>query len=246
MQSQDLVFHFAAQSNIALSSINADAEIKNGVLATVNVLESMKDHGIHQLIFASSGSVYGLTDSLMQESSTLPSPISIYAANKIASESFIHSYSYLFDIQSLICRFSNIVGSRIRRGVIHDFILQLREHPDYLQILGDGNQYKPFMTVSDCIDAILYTYGHVLPNPVATFNISTNTRITVNDIATIVMKAMNLTDVELRYSGGSQGWSGDQPVVHLDTSALSALGWHPQNSALSAIVQTTRSLLQEL
>jgi len=58
----------------------------------------------------------------------------------MAAEAQIVAYSAMFGIQAWIFRFANIVGSRAGHGIIHDLILQLKEHPKELTVLGDGTQ----------------------------------------------------------------------------------------------------------
>ena len=60
-----------------------------------------------------------------------------------------------------ILRFANVVGKRATHGVIHDFIQKLKQSPSELEILGDGNQSKPYLHVGDCIDGILFGFENL-------------------------------------------------------------------------------------
>jgi UDP-glucose 4-epimerase len=58
-------------------------------------------------------------------------------------------------MQAWIFRFANVIGARSTHGVIFDFINKLRKDPGELEILGNGKQRKAYLTVDDCVDAIL-------------------------------------------------------------------------------------------
>ena len=118
----DLVWHVAANSDISYGTAYTDFDLKGGTLVTYNVLEAMRRSGAKQLIFSSSGAVYG-------EPTVMPTPenygpilpISLYAASKVACETLITAFAHNYDLRAWIYRFGNIVGPNPTHGVIHDF-----------------------------------------------------------------------------------------------------------------------------
>ena len=68
------------------------------------------------------------------------------------------SYSHLFGIKVTMFRFANVVGAGMGHGVIFDFIRKLKRNPEELEILGDGNQEKPFFLVEDCISGMICAF----------------------------------------------------------------------------------------
>ncbi|HEY0372529.1 MAG TPA: NAD-dependent epimerase/dehydratase family protein, partial [Thermoanaerobaculia bacterium] len=144
----DRVWHLAANSDISFGTKYTDFDLKGGTLVTYNVLEAMRRTGIKEIVFSSSGAVYG-------EPTVMPTPedygpilpISLYAASKVACEGLITAFAHNYDLTAWIFRFGNIVGPNPTHGVIHDFVLRLRDNPRELTILGDGNQSKPYVYV---------------------------------------------------------------------------------------------------
>ncbi|MFC1902786.1 hypothetical protein ACFLX4_01800 [Chloroflexota bacterium] len=65
----------------------------------------------------------------------------------------------------------------------------------------------------------------------------------VTTIAKMVIEAMNLTNVELAYTGGDRGWRGDIPRVRLDMTKMNRLGWKPKYSSTEAIRRAIRDML---
>jgi UDP-glucose 4-epimerase len=82
-------------------------------------------------------------------------PISLYGATKLAGEAIVSRYCHVFDIPCIVARLANIIGPTNVHGVVHDFISKLSGHPDYLDILGNGQQNKSYLYIDDCVNALL-------------------------------------------------------------------------------------------
>ena len=72
------------------------------------------------------------------EDAPFPVQTSLYGASKLAAEGLISAYAEGFGFQAWIFRFVSILGERYTHGHVFDFYRQLREHPDRLDVLGDG------------------------------------------------------------------------------------------------------------
>ena len=238
------IWHLAANSDISFGTTYTDFDLKGGTLVTYNVLEAMRNSGAREILFSSSGAIYG-------ESTIHPTPenygplfpISLYAASKLACEGLITAYAHNYDIQAWIYRFGNIVGPNPTHGVIHDFVLRLLEDPTRLQILGDGSQAKPYVHVEDCLDGMMFGQQYATEK-VNCFNLAVEDRTTVTDIALGVLRALNLNQerVLLDYTGGSRGWKGDVAFVNLDTSRMKTLGWAPKMNSSEAVHRCIREV----
>jgi UDP-glucose 4-epimerase len=82
-------------------------------------------------------------------------PVSVYGASKAACENLIRAYSKLYGIRAIILRYANVVGPRLRHGVVWDFVNKLRKHPSELEILGDGKQVRSYIYIYDAIEATI-------------------------------------------------------------------------------------------
>ena len=243
----DRVWHLAANSDISYGTTYTDFDLKGGTIVTYNVLEAMRRSGVKELVFSSSGAVYG-------EPTVMPTPenygpilpISLYAASKVACEGLITAFSHNYDMRCWIFRFGNIVGPNPTHGVIHDFVLRLNEDPTRLRILGDGTQSKPYVYVSDCLDGIEFGVAHAV-DPVNFFNLAVDDQTSVTEIAEWTIAAMGIdrSKIELEYTGGSRGWKGDVAQVRLDTRKMTALGWKPQRSSREAVRQTIEDVVTQ-
>jgi len=243
----EVVWHLAANSDISFGTKYTDFDLKGGTLVTYNILEAMRRTGGKQIIFSSSGAVYG-------EPTVMPTPedygpilpISLYAACKVACETLITAFVHNYDMRCWIYRFGNIVGPNPTHGVIHDFVLRLRENPRRLVVLGDGTQSKPYVYVEDCIAGMEFGY-RAAQNAVNYYNLAVDDQTSVTEIAEWTIAAMSIdrSEIEVTYTGGPRGWKGDVAQVQLDTRRMSRLGWRPKLSSHQAVRRTIREIVEQ-
>jgi UDP-glucose 4-epimerase len=240
----DAVFHLAANSDIAESASNPKIDFNNTFMTTWNTLECCRLFNVNKFVFASSSAVYGDTIRELKEEIGPFLPVSYYGAGKLASESFICAYSSMSNIQSWIVRFPNVVGERTTHGVIHDFIKKLERNHRQLEILGDGNQKKPYMYVKDLVEAVFFIY-RTAKEKVNYYNVGAEDLTTVTEIARIVCEEMKLKNVKLKYTGGSKGWNGDVPHYKYDLNKIKSLGWKAKYSSTESVRIAVRSILKK-
>ncbi len=245
MKDADVIWHLGANTDIRRGNQDSTLDLDNCTIATRNVLECMVSLKIKHLIFASSATVYGDAPPVPLSETYGPlMPISLYGAAKLACEGLISAYSHLYGIHARIFRFANIVGSRMGHGVIYDFIEKLKANPNELEILGDGNQRKPFLLVDDCIEGMLCASVNG-KEQCGIYNLGCGSVTVVSEIADIVSEQMGLTP-EFKFAGGERGWLGDVPIVYFNILKMRELGWHPKQSSTDAIRIATRALIEEL
>jgi len=243
LKGADRVYHIAADPDVRQSAVTPDSQMKNNITATYRVLEAMRAHGVPELVFTSTSTVYGEATVIPTPETYTPlEPISVYGATKLACEALISSYCHSFDMQAWIYRFANIIGERSNHGVIPDFIHKLRKDPQELEILGDGRQTKSYLEVGECVRAVEFGIDHA-HDPVNTFNIGSEDWIDVVAIADIVTEEMNLSGVRYRFTGGARGWVGDVPKMQLSVERLKALGWRCETTSRESVRTATRALL---
>ncbi len=230
----DSVFHMAANSDIQRGGEETGRDLKLTFLTTFRVLDAMGEHGVKDLIFASSSAIYGEVEEDIREDHGPIQPLSFYGAAKNAAESYISAFVHNFGMRAWIFRFPNVAGSRLTHGVVHDFIKQLQADPTKLTILGDGNQLKPFLHVNDLIDAMLLA-RELLSDPLNCLNIAAETRTPVRKVAEIVVEEMGLKDIPFDFTGGPAGWKGDVPRYQYDLTRIKSLGWTPRHTSDEAI-----------
>lgn len=239
----DVIFHMAANSDIASSHDNPNVDFDNTLTTTYNVLLAMKEFGVKNLVFASTSAIYGDTGVSVDEDFGPLFPISHYGASKLASEAYISSFCENYGLKAWITRFPNVVGERATHGAIYDFINKLRKNPAELEVLGDGTQIKPYLYVKDLVEAIIMVWKNT-NEQVNYFNIGVESRTTVKEMAEMVIEEMNL-NASIRYTGGDRGWVGDVPQFSYSLDKIHNLGWSAKVSSNEAVRKSIQYILEQ-
>jgi UDP-glucose 4-epimerase len=241
----DLVFHLAANANIAAGVNDPTLDYEHSLVATFSLLQAMRHHGVKKLFYTSGSGVYG-EDVKKPAPETLGPlfPISMYGATKLGAEGLVSAFCHLFDMRAWMLRPANIIGPNATHGVVFDFVKRLRAEPTKLRILGDGHQTKAYLHVSDVIDAMMLVIAKGKER-INIFNLSSNSYIEVNEIARIVLREMKLKDVKITHTPGTVGWKGDIALVRLNNRRLAKLGWRANYTSAQAVRATVRALQGE-
>jgi UDP-glucose 4-epimerase len=215
-------------------------DLEQNTIATSHVLEAMRSVGVTKIAFASTGSVYGEPDVFpTPERPPFPTQTSLYAASKLAAEGMIGAYCHGYGMTGVVFRFVSILGERYTHGHVFDFYRALKADPTRLRVLGDGRQEKSYLYVRDCISAMLTAVGahdedHGSFN---VYNLGTDETIIVDDSIRVIVEHLGVSP-DIEHTGGRRGWAGDSPLIHLDCTAIRALGWRPTLTIEEGIVRT--------
>ncbi|MGB6067659.1 MAG: NAD-dependent epimerase/dehydratase family protein [Desulfomonilaceae bacterium] len=236
------VFHLAANADVRGGRLDRNVDLQQNIIGTHRVLEAMKVAGASEIVFTSSATVYGEPKRFPTPEDYAPLQTSLYGASKLAAEAIIQAYSEYFGIRSYIFRFVSWIGERYSHGVIFDFVNKLRAKPEELEILGDGNQKKSYLHVEDGIRGIFLALEKMraLKNVI---NLGHVEYMNVKDLANIVCQELELSNVSYRCTGGTRGWLGDSPFVHLDISRLHSVGFQPRIGIEEGVRRTVRYLM---
>ncbi len=244
MKGADVVWHLAANTNMVVGAGATQVDVEHGFIATHSVLEAMKNAGVRNLLFASSGAVYGDIERPPAAETYGPLlPVSMYGACKLGAEGLISAYCSLFQINAWMFRFGNVLGARMSHGVIYDFIQKLKKDPTQLEILGDGTAEKNYILVEEVIDGMQFAFQQGPQTGCNLFNLGSPSTTLVTDIADIVIQEMSLQNVRCHFTGGARGWPGDQPRVYMDVEKMRTLGWSTRHTSNEAVrIATMRYL----
>lgn len=179
------VVHLAARPSVPRSIEDPVASHNSNTTGTLEVLEAARRAGGVHVIVASSSSVYGANPELPKHEGLKPSPVSPYAAMKLATETYTLAWGASFGMEVLAFRFFNVFGPLQPAGHAYAAALPafisaaLEGRP--LPIHGDGEQSRDFTYVgSVCAvihDAIRRRVTH--PEPV---NLAFGSRITLLEV----------------------------------------------------------------
>lgn len=190
----DYVYHLAAYAAEGLSHFIRRYNYTNNVVGSATLINAAVNHGVKCFVFTSSIAVYGDQEPPFDEAMT-PRPIDPYGIAKYAVEMDLRAAHEMWGLPYVIFRPHNVYGERQNvgdryRNVVGIFMNQcLRGEP--MTIFGDGTQVRAFTHVQDVAPIIADSAeAHVVHG--MTFNVGTSETYTVNYLAEMVARAMNV------------------------------------------------------
>lgn len=157
----DTVVHLAGRAGVRPSIERPEDYVESNILATIHILELMKDFNVKKLVFASSSSVYGNCKAqIFSEDLKVTEPISQYAATKSACEQFCYTYHKLYNMNIVCLRFFTVYGPRQRPDLaIHKFTDLISKHQP-IPVFGDGTTKRDYTYIDDIISGIKATIAY--------------------------------------------------------------------------------------
>ncbi len=152
----DYVVNLAAQAGVRYSLINPKAYIDSNISGFLNILENCRHNDVKHLIYASSSSVYGLSDDIpFSEEQNVDYPISLYAASKKSNELMAHAYSHLFGIPTTGLRFFTVYGPWGRPDMAMYLFARAISNGNAINIFNNGEMRRDFTYIDDIVEGVL-------------------------------------------------------------------------------------------
>lgn len=242
MEGFNRVFHVAANADVRGGWSNHRVDLEQNIIATSNIAEAARRSGVKEIIFASTGCVYG-DSTIIPTSENEPFPIqtSLYGSSKVAAEGILSSYAAQGAFNVTVFRFVSVLGKNYHHGHVVDFVGKLRANPRELAVLGNGTQKKSYIHVDDCVRALMDLRNP--KSPFEVFNIGHDYFIPVHQSANLVVESMGLSP-RILFGNEDRGWIGDNPFTFLDISKAQSFGWTPTISIEESVAQTVQYLLE--
>lgn len=151
----DYVMNLAAQAGVRYSLINPHAYVESNITGFLNILESCRAYPVKHLVFASSSSVYGLSEEIpFKVNSHTDHPLAMYAASKKANEMMAHSYAHLFKIPATGLRFFTVYGPWGRPDMALAIFTKAIVEDKPFEVFNHGNMSRDFTYVDDIVESI--------------------------------------------------------------------------------------------
>jgi len=193
-QGVSAVVHLAAVASVQASVETPMATHQANFIGTLNLLEACRRNTIKRFLFSSSAAVYGNTKTIPTPEETPTSPLSPYAADKLASEHYIDFYHRQHGLGIGIFRFFNVYGPRQDpsspySGVISIFADRLLTDREIV-IFGDGEQTRDFIYISDLVD-LLYTALTIATLPSCPVNVGSGKSTSLHKLITVLISLLD-------------------------------------------------------
>lgn len=163
----DIVINLAGQAGVRYSIENPMAYVESNVLGFLHILENCRRHPVKHLIYASSSSIYGLSDHVpYREDDKTDTPVSLYAATKKSDELMAHSYSHLYGIPATGVRFFTVYGPWGRPDMAPYLFLRAVLDGQPIRVFNRGRMERDFTYIDDIVKGVMLLLEHPAPTPV--------------------------------------------------------------------------------
>ena len=245
------VVNLAAQAGVRYSIENPAAYIQANLVGFGHILEGCRHHGVENLLYASSSSVYGGNTRLpFSEQQGVDHPVSLYAASKKANELMAHTYSHLYGLPATGLRFFTVYGPWGRPDMALFLFTKAMLAGEPIQVFNNGQMVRDFTYVGDIIESLIRlldkpaaadpSFDPSNPDPATSwaphrvFNIGNSNPTPLMDYIEAVELALGIT-AEKQFLPMQPG---DVPATAADTSALEAwTGFKPNTPVREGVAR---------
>ncbi|MEP7377032.1 MAG: UDP-glucose 4-epimerase GalE [Chitinophagaceae bacterium] len=245
----DVVIHFAASKSVGESVKKPLLYFHNNLTSLMNVLQSMQNSGVKNLIFSSSATVYGQPELLpVTEETPFQKALSAYGSTKQMGEEILEKVTATGTVQNISLRYFNPVGAHasaligeLPKGIpnnLFPYVMQTATGKiEQLAVFGsdydtpDGTCLRDYIHVVDLAKAHVKACQRLLlqknESAFEVFNLGTGNAVSVLQIIEGFEK---VTGKKLNYKMGPRR-EGDAAAVYADTTkANKVLGWKTEFS----------------
>jgi len=244
----DVVLNLAARAGVRYSMLNPHVYMSTNAMGTLNVLESMRRHGVAKLVLASTSSLYAGQQMPFCEELAVNTPVSPYAASKKAAEVMSYTYHFLYGLDVSVVRYFTVYGPAGRPDMsVFRFIRWIDEGTP-IELFGDGSQARDFTYVDDIARgtvAAMRPLGFEVVNlgggnqPVSMLEVISILERLLGKKAVIDRRPPSRADVDatwadIRKADRLFGW---RPEVPLEEGLSRTVGWYVANREWACQVQ---------
>jgi len=153
----DTIVHLAAQAGVRHSLTDPHAYVQANVMGHLVVLEvARRLPALRHLVYASTSSVYGANQALpFRETDRVDTPLSLYAATKLADELMGHAYAHLFGIPQTGLRFFTVYGPWGRPDMAYYSFARAIAAGEPITLYDDGRLKRDFTYIDDIVAGVL-------------------------------------------------------------------------------------------
>lgn len=219
----DVLIHLASIANDPCSDLDPLLTWEVSCQSTYELAEFCVKNGVPKVIYASSGSVYGVKEEDKVTEDLDLVPISPYNKTKICSEKILKAYAEKFSLTVIrpatVCGYSK----RMRLDVAVNLLTMQALKNGKMTVLG-GNQFRPNVHIQDVTD--LYLFLIEKPELAGVYNCGFE-NMTIHNIAKVIQKYVRAEIIVKE--------SNDPRSYRLDSTKLLSSGFVPKFTVEDAI-----------
>lgn len=233
MRQVDAVIHFAAESHVDRSILDASAFLQTNVIGTQVLLDGAMNHGIGRFLHVGTDEVYGSVEKGHSKEGDNLLPNSPYAASKAAADLLVRSYIVTHRFPAVITRASNNFGPYQYPEKALPLMITNMIDDEPFPLYGDGKNVRDWLYVLDHVRALdlVLREGEIGEIYNVGGSYSCSNRELVETVCDVMGKPKSLIKRVPDRKGHDRRYA-------LDCSKLRRLGWKPETDFRRALVET--------
>jgi UDP-glucose 4-epimerase len=243
----DGVLHFAALALVAESVANPERYHRGNFVATLNLIDAMREHGVKRLVFSSTCATYGEPETVPIPETEPASPVNSYGNSKLAVDRMIGDECRAHGLGAISLRYFNVAGASAPYGEDHEpethlipLILRAAAgRRESVSVFGtdyptrDGTAIRDYIHVEDLADAHILALDKIEPGRHDIFNLGNGNGFSVREV---IEAAKGVTGVDFGVVEEDRR-PGDPPeLVAASEKVREVLGWTPNKPDIETMI----------
>lgn len=183
----DYVFHLAAEARIQNCIEDPTLAFETNYIGTANILSLCKRYKVKRFVFSSTSAIYGLINNGPLNENMPEDCLNAYSLSKSGAEKICKLYSTTYGLDTVCLRYFNVYGANQPKKGPYAPVLGIfnrqKINNEELTVVGDGEQTRDYVHVSDVVEANIMAAMHESPLEGQIFNVGTGNAYSVNKIA---------------------------------------------------------------
>lgn len=243
----DGVIHFAARSLVGESMDKPDEYWRDNFVTSLKLLNSMREHGVDNLVFSSTAATYGEPEQVPITEDMPTRPTNPYGATKLSIDYAISSYAHAFGLGATSLRYFNVAGAYSGYGENHGtethlipLVLQVAQGKrEKIMIFGDdwptpdGTCVRDYIHIRDLADAHILALETNSPGTHRIFNLGSGDGYSVKEV---IDTCRAVTGHEIPAEVADRRPGDPATLIASSQRAQDELGWNPSRTQLDRIV----------
>lgn len=240
----DIIIHLSDNTSISVAENNTENSLISTVLPIINLINAAKElSSIPRVVFASTATIYGLTEKFPIEENHVSTPITSYDLHKFFAEQQLKMASNDNLIDAVSLRLANVYGPSFNESSAHDRgilskVTRMSFENKNPQIYGDGNYIRDYIYIDDVVSAFLYAsiidYDEIRKKSEIIFNVSSGRGVSVKSAFNLISNEVEkITGVKLEVKNAP--WPNEVNEIEKrnfigSAKRLKLSGWSPKTS----------------
>lgn len=248
----DAVIHFAAYAYVGESVVEPKKYYHNNVVNTINLLDSMIEHGVKNIVFSSTCATYGNPLYTPIDEKHSQNPINPYGNTKLMIEKIMADYDTAYGLKYFALRYFNAAGcdAQGELGESHTpethliplVLKAIKGEIPKITVFGtdyeteDGTCIRDYIHVEDLADAHMLAVEKLLTNGKShCINLGTGIGTSVKEIITA---AEEVTGQKVPLAYGERRAGDPAKLYAANQMSKEVLGWNPKYTDIKEIIKT--------